>query len=99
MNRRIASRMLERLGCTCDAIEDGDTILQALIQSRKPYDVILLDIIMVKSNGLDICKSLRDQEVEIPIIAATANYSAKEASLYKSAGFSRVLQVCLRSMH
>jgi CheY-like chemotaxis protein len=47
---------------------------------------------MKRTNGLEVCRSLREQHVEIPIIAATANYSPKEAQIYRAAGFTRVLQ-------
>jgi CheY-like chemotaxis protein len=91
INRKIAGRMLERLGCSFEAIEDGDEVTQALITSELPFDVILLDILMRRSNGLDICRSLREQRIQVPIIAATANYSSAEEGLYRAAGFDRVL--------
>lgn len=42
--------MLDRLGCTWDAIDDGDAMIPALAMSVKPYDAILLDIIMKVGN-------------------------------------------------
>jgi DNA-binding response OmpR family regulator len=45
-----------------------------------------------RSNGLEVCQNLRQQHVDIPIIAATANYSLSEAALYTAAGFDCVLQ-------
>ena len=30
LNRRLAQRMLVRLGCTCELLEDGDEVLSAL---------------------------------------------------------------------
>lgn len=91
VNRKVTGRMLERLGCTYDAVEDGDEIVGALVTSERPYDAILLDVVMKRTNGIEVCRSLRDQHVDLPIIAATANYAPREAAIYKAAGFTRVL--------
>jgi DNA-binding response OmpR family regulator len=37
-----------------------------------PYDIIILDIMLPKKNGLDVCRSLRNQRVNIPILMLTA---------------------------
>jgi len=92
INTKIACRYLAQLGCTYEAVSDGDEIVNALVSSSKPFDVILLDIIMKRTNGLEVAKALREQHVEIPLIAATAAYSHKEAPIYRAAGFDRVLQ-------
>jgi DNA-binding response OmpR family regulator len=37
-----------------------------------PYDIIILDIMLPKKNGLDVCRSLRNQRVNTPILMLTA---------------------------
>jgi DNA-binding response OmpR family regulator len=37
-----------------------------------PYDIIILDIMLPKKNGLDVCKSLRNQRINTPILMLTA---------------------------
>jgi DNA-binding response OmpR family regulator len=37
-----------------------------------PYDTIILDIMLPKKNGLDVCKSLRNQRINTPILMLTA---------------------------
>jgi DNA-binding response OmpR family regulator len=37
-----------------------------------PYDLIILDIMLPKKNGLDVCRSLRNQRVNSPILMLTA---------------------------
>jgi hypothetical protein len=59
VNRKVASRMLDRLGCTWDAIDDGDLVGPALAFSERAYDVILLDILMERSNGIEVCVCVR----------------------------------------
>jgi DNA-binding response OmpR family regulator len=37
-----------------------------------PYDIIILDIMLPKKNGLDVCRSLRNQRINTPILMLTA---------------------------
>lgn len=37
-----------------------------------PYDVIILDVMLPKRNGIEVCRSLRDQKVGAPILMLTA---------------------------
>jgi DNA-binding response OmpR family regulator len=37
-----------------------------------PYDLIILDILLPKKNGLEVCRSLRNQRVNTPILMLTA---------------------------
>ena len=49
---------------------DGEEALQ-LAESAAPPDLILLDLMMPKMNGLDVCRALR-QTSRIPVIMLTA---------------------------
>ena len=37
-----------------------------------PYDVIILDVMLPKRDGIEVCRSLRDQKVITPILMLTA---------------------------
>lgn len=37
-----------------------------------PYDVIILDVMLPKRDGVEVCRSLRDQKVAAPILMLTA---------------------------
>ena len=37
-----------------------------------PYDVIVLDVMLPRRNGIDVCRSLRDQKISTPILMLTA---------------------------
>src|SRR5512143_1933411 len=37
-----------------------------------PYDVIILDVMLPKRDGIEVCRSLRDQKVATPILMLTA---------------------------
>ena len=50
-----------------------------------PYDVIILDIMLPKKNGLDVCRSLRNDHVNTPILMLTARDALED----RVAGFVR----------
>lgn len=61
---------LQREGySTCEAYDGEDGLAQAL--SCKP-DLILLDVMLPKMNGFDVCRSLREQGDNVPVIILTA---------------------------
>jgi DNA-binding response OmpR family regulator len=49
---------------------DGEAGLNAALDSKP--DLILLDIMLPKINGYEICRLIREQELEMPIIMLTA---------------------------
>jgi DNA-binding response OmpR family regulator len=49
---------------------DGEAGLDAALAS--PPDLILLDIMLPKINGYEVCRAIREHELEMPIIMLTA---------------------------
>lgn len=63
----------DRLGSEGYAVEcahDGQEGLQKAI--RSPYDLILLDVMLPRKNGFDVCREVREAGLETPIIMLTA---------------------------
>lgn len=61
---------LSHSGYDVDIAKDGEEALQkAMSQS---YDLILLDVMMPKMNGFDVCKHIRNSKPNIPILMLTA---------------------------
>lgn len=90
--RRQGELFLEQLGCTCITLEDGDEVESALRASPRPFDAIVLDIIMSRSDGALVCRTLREAlGVRCPIIAMTGNTSSKDLQRYYAMGFDVVL--------
>ncbi len=91
-HRRIAVRMLERLGCTSSELEDGEDLMRALVLSPRKVDAVLLDIVMVRSNGLAVVRDLRAHKLDdLPVVAATAYHSRDDDGTFARAGFNDVL--------
>lgn len=53
-----------------DLAEDGEIGLNKILKNK--YDLIILDVMMPKMSGFDICKSVRKNGITTPIILLTA---------------------------
>ena len=60
---------LERDGFSVDTALDGETGLNRA--RREKYDVVVLDVMLPRRSGLDVCRELRG-ESDVPIIMLTA---------------------------
>jgi len=74
VNQRVATRILEKLGCTVDLAEDGT---KAMEMFHHNYDVILMDCQMPIMDGFEATRNIRAKEAMLGgknlIIALTAN--------------------------
>jgi DNA-binding response OmpR family regulator len=72
-NRRLSDSLRATLvddGYAVDAAYDG--IEGEEMATFTPYDVIILDVMLPKRDGIEVCRSLRDQKVATPILMLTA---------------------------
>ena len=53
-----------------DVAGDADTALEQV--GANDYDLILLDVLLPRMSGLDLCRRLRDDGVAVPILMLTA---------------------------
>lgn len=63
-------RGLEEEGYAVDLSADGEDALE--LAASTDYDVIVLDIILPKLDGLAVCRTLRQQGQRVPILMLTA---------------------------
>lgn len=64
------SDRLESEGYEVETALDGDTGLARA--SGEPFDLIILDLMLPKRNGLDVCRDLRARGKQMPILMLTA---------------------------
>jgi DNA-binding response OmpR family regulator len=61
---------LEREGFQATIVQDGRAALE--VARQQPPDLIILDLMLPRLNGLDFCRVLRSEGAQIPIIMLTA---------------------------
>lgn len=61
---------LEFEGYEVDSAEDGAAGLEKIRNNK--YDLIILDVMMPKMSGFDVCKSARKEGITTPVILLTA---------------------------
>ena len=70
-NRELVKLVLENYGLTVDEAENGQIALE--MAGANPYDVILMDVQMPVMDGFTAATAMREQGLQLPIMALTAN--------------------------
>ncbi len=76
--------LLEKNKFTVDAVHDGEEALN-YFQSRD-YDVVILDIMMPKVNGLDVLRQIREAGSKVPVLMLTAKAEIEDRVAGLAAG-------------
>lgn len=61
---------IEQAGFETEACYDGMTALN--LAQNKDFDLIVLDIMLPEMDGVEVCKQLRQKQIETPILMLTA---------------------------
>lgn len=105
VNQALIKEQLERIGCTVDVVANGVQALQQL--ELKVYDVLLTDVNMPLMDGYELADTLRQRDVDMPIIGVTANALREEGEHCIRVGMNswlskpmdiQGLYLCLRSV-
>ena len=72
----VLKRGLEEHGYAVDVAYDGEDGLS--MAEVEPYDLIVLDGMLPKLDGLDVCKRLRAQRRNVPVLMLTARDSVDD---------------------
>ena len=70
---KLLSYNLEREGYKVDSSMDGQEGLDKVLENK--YDMILLDLMLPNKDGMEICREIRQEKIETPIIMLTAKDS------------------------
>ena len=68
--RELLTFDIAQSGYIVDSAKDGEEGLKKALENN--YDLILLDVMMPKMNGYDVCKNIRLVKPSIPILMLTA---------------------------
>ncbi|CAI5977448.1 unnamed protein product [Closterium sp. NIES-64] len=94
VNQKVATRMLQRYGVLCEAVDSGMAALQAVQEAEgrgQPFDAIFMDVQMPGMDGYETTRSIRRREREsgaaaIPILAMTADVISGSRTRCEEAG-------------
>jgi CheY-like chemotaxis protein len=90
--RRLGEAQLRRLGCDVLALEDGADVARALEEAARPFDALVLDIHMRRSDGAEVCADLRaGRHLRCAAVALTAATAPADVARYYARGFDAVL--------
>ncbi|WP_373865582.1 7TM diverse intracellular signaling domain-containing protein [Pseudoalteromonas peptidolytica] len=85
-NSKLIKRILERMGLSVTAVENGQLAVQAVLDNE--FDLILLDIQMPVMDGEQAFSFIQATGGSTPVIALTANTMQHEIDRYLKLGFS-----------
>ncbi len=68
--RELLSRALPKLGFQVVAVADAPSASRALV--TEPVDVVLTDLHLGRSSGIDLCADIRDEHPDVPTLVMTA---------------------------
>jgi CheY-like chemotaxis protein len=89
INQEILMGILEDSGLDIDIACNGKEAIQRCREKR--YALILMDIEMPIMNGYEATKIIRENNLDIPIIALTANTSVEDRCKTKAIGMNEHL--------
>jgi two-component system, sensor histidine kinase len=91
-NLLVVTRLLEAAGHEVTACESGRAALD--IVAKRPFDLVLLDMVMPEMDGLDVIAQLRAMpgpNQGTPVVACTANVLPEQIRSYLAAGVESVV--------
>jgi signal transduction histidine kinase/ActR/RegA family two-component response regulator len=86
VNRMVACRLLERLGCEVTAVRDGKEAVDSALSMA--FDLIFLDYQMPKLDGPGAARQIRDAGRSVPMIALTARVMEDDRARCIEAGMA-----------
>ncbi len=77
-------RGLEEAGYIVEIARDGEEALY--LAENEKFDLIILDLILPKKNGIEVCKELRQMRINTPILILSAKDSVDDKVLGLDSG-------------
>lgn len=97
-SRQLLSEVLETNGYGVGAVADGQAAREAL-RNDNAYRIVIADLHMPQETGLDLLKSLREQNSGYQIVLMSSFISAGERQLAEDLGAKALLEKPFRFSH
>jgi len=75
---QLLKKGFEREGFAADYLLDGEAGQRRLELNHKDYDAVILDLMMPKKSGYEVCENIRKLKISIPILVLTAKDSLED---------------------
>ncbi|KIO34594.1 hypothetical protein M407DRAFT_3279 [Tulasnella calospora MUT 4182] len=89
VSRKLFSKFLQVSGCTVDVAVDGLGAVNKM--NLEKYDLVLMDIVMPRLDGVSATSLIRQFDHMTPIIAITSNFKPNDVVTYYSSGMNDIL--------
>lgn len=89
VSRKLSSKFLKVFGCSIDVAVDGVGAVNKMNLAK--YDLVLMDIVMPKLDGVSATNLIRKFDQGTPIISMTSNSKPNEIMTYYSSGMNDIL--------
>ncbi|OGZ29895.1 MAG: hypothetical protein A2562_02125 [Candidatus Nealsonbacteria bacterium RIFOXYD1_FULL_39_11] len=77
---------LKKEGYTVDYVGDGEVGQRRIEVHHKDYDLVVLDLMLPKRDGFEVCTNIRKLGISIPILVLTAKDSEEDKVSLLNAG-------------
>jgi DNA-binding response OmpR family regulator len=67
-------KSLEKESYAVDYVTDGEAGQRRIEMYHNDYDMVILDLMLPKKTGFEVCKNVRSQKINVPILILTAKY-------------------------
>lgn len=69
---KLLKEALKRKGFIADYVTDGEAGQKRIELYHKDYDLVILDLMLPKRSGYEVCKNIRALGINIPVLVLTA---------------------------
>ena len=88
LNMEIARFIIENEGARVTCATNGKEAVDIYKNSPESFDIILMDIMMPEMDGYEATRMIREMDLNIPIVAMTANAFMEDKMKAKKAGMN-----------
>ena len=88
-NEKLAKSLkkgLEQEGFTIDCLFDGESGQERIEAHKEVYNAVILDIMLPKKDGLQVCQELRANNISIPVLMLTAKDTVSDKIMGLNSG-------------